>query len=93
MLRKKEDDVGYNIQIIRTTAMVGEQISITTNAPKDADAEGLMNKIRIMTDALEMRLSECNDKVLERTGKNLEELGLADKIPGFGKKGNGEARE
>ena len=76
-----QNDIGYNIQVTRQTALLGEMITITTNAPTTATLEDLKAKIRLVTTALEDRLSSVNEKVVARTGKNLDQLGLA--IPGF----------
>lgn len=76
---------GYLIQFTKQTAMAGEMVTINTNLPRGASEEDIGAEIVKLGNALDARTLEINKKVVARTGKNLEELGIADKLPGFAK--------
>ena len=81
------------VQMTKQIALTGETISMSTLIPAGSLQDQISAILGVISDGMERRLVEMNDRVLARTGQNLEELGLGDKIPGFGKKGNGEAHE
>jgi hypothetical protein len=68
------NEPGLMLTISKQTAMIGEVISVTTNLPKDWTSESLSKAINDITKAIDQRLTAVNEKVLERTGKRLEEL-------------------
>ena len=68
------NEPGLMLTISKQTAMTGEVISVATNLPKDWTSESLSKAINDITKAIDKRLEAVNDKVLERTGKRLEEL-------------------
>lgn len=77
---------GYLIQFTKQTAMAGEMVTINTNLPQGASEEEIGNEIIKLGNALDFRTLSMNAKVLKRTGKNMEELGIIDKLPGFSDK-------
>ncbi len=74
---------GYLIQFSKQTAMAGEMITINTNLPKGASLEEISTEVIKLGDALDARTKAINAKVLAKTGKNLEEMGI--EMPGFEK--------
>jgi hypothetical protein len=68
------NEPGLMLTISKQTAMIGEVISVTTNLPKDWTSESLSKAINDITKAIDQRLTAVNEKVLERTGKRLEEM-------------------
>jgi len=65
---------GLMLQISKQTTMTGEVISVSTNLPKGWSKNELSALINDITWAIDKRLEAVNDKVLERTGKRLEQL-------------------
>lgn len=72
-----ENEPGLMLTISKQTSMTGEVISVATNLSKGWTREQLSEVIDNITFAIDKRLSAVNEKVLARTGKNLEELYLA----------------
>jgi hypothetical protein len=68
------NDPGLMLTISKQTAMTGEVISVATNLPKGWTKQELAAVINDVTWAIDKRMSEVNDKVLERTGKHLQEM-------------------
>lgn len=66
------------VSIQRQTAMTGEFVTITTNAPKGITAADLAGIINLIGDAINSRLQVKNTEVQKRTGKNLKEMGYSD---------------
>jgi hypothetical protein len=77
---------GYLIQFSKQSAMAGEVITINGNLPMGASQEDLTNEILKLGIAMDARTQYQNSKVLARTGKTLEELGIAENMPGFEKR-------
>jgi hypothetical protein len=76
------NEPGLMLTISKQTSMTGEVISVATNLPKDWTSESLSKAINDITKAIDQRLEAVNDKVLERTGKRLEELLAATPVQG-----------
>ena len=76
------NDPGLMLTISKQTSMTGEVISVATNLPKDWTSESLSKAINDITRAIDKRLEAVNDKVLERTGKRLDELLAATPVQG-----------
>ena len=68
------NEPGLMLTISKQTAMTGEVISVATNLPKDWTSESLSKAINDITKAIDRRMESVNDKVLERTGKRLEDF-------------------
>jgi len=68
------NEPGLMLTISKQTAMTGEVISVATNLPKGWSKQELAGLINDITWAIDKRLEAVNEKVLERTGKRLEEL-------------------
>ncbi len=68
------NEPGLMLTISKQTAMTGEVISVSTNLPKGWSKQELALLINDVTWAIDKRLEAVNEKVLERTGKRLEEL-------------------
>ena len=77
------EEPGFIITISKQTAMTGEVISVSTNLPKGSSSDDIWNSIDSVTRAIDKRMSAVNDKVLARTGKTIDELGLRAQFPGF----------
>ena len=76
------NEPGLMVTISKQTAMTGEVISVATNLPKGWTKQELAAVINDVTWAIDKRLEAVNDKVLERTGRRLDELLLATPTEG-----------
>jgi hypothetical protein len=76
----------YLIQFSKQSGMAGEVITINTNLPFGSTQEDLDNEIIKIGNAMDSRTRAINAAVLARTGKTLEELGIAEGMPGFEKR-------
>lgn len=81
-----DEKPGYLIQFSKQTAMAGEMVTINTNLPRGATEQEIGDEIVKLGNALDARTLSMNAKVIKRTGKNMEELGIIDKLPGFSDK-------
>lgn len=72
MSEVKVEEPGLMLQVSKQTAMTGEVISVSTNLPKGWTKEQLSTLINDVTYAIDKRMESVNEKVLERTGKSLE---------------------
>jgi hypothetical protein len=68
------NEPGLMLNVSKQTSMTGEVISVATNLPKGWTKQELALLINDITWAIDKRLEAVNEKVLERTGKRLEEL-------------------
>lgn len=66
------NEPGLMLNVSKQTAMTGEVISVATNLPKGWSRDQLSVLINDITWAIDKRMTEVNEKVLERTGKSLE---------------------
>lgn len=73
VIEAKVDEPGLMLQVSKQTAMTGEVISVSTNLPKGWSKQELALLIDDITWAIDKRMEAVNDKVLERTGKSLEQ--------------------
>jgi hypothetical protein len=73
----------YLIQFSKQSGMAGEVITINTNLPYGTTQEELDAEIVKIGNAMDARLRAINANVLARTGKTMEELGIAESMPGF----------
>ena len=76
------NEPGLMLTISKQTTMTGEVISVATNLPRGWSKHELSVLINDITWAIDKRLEAVNEKVLERTGKRLEELLAATPVEG-----------
>jgi len=67
---------GYLINYIKQTSMLGESVQVTTNLPEGASEDDLTKEFIKIGNALDRRMRDMNKLVIEKTGKNLEEMGI-----------------
>lgn len=76
MSEEVKEKPGYLIVFNKQTSMLGEVVSITTNLPTGATQDEIGAELVKLGNALDDRMRALNKLVLEKTGKNLEELGI-----------------
>lgn len=76
--------IGYLITFTKQTSLLGESVTIQANLPKGATREDIAGELKKIGGAYDDRIRLLNTEVLERTGKNLKDMGLV--IPGFNEK-------
>lgn len=75
-MSEEKKEPGYVIMYQKQTSMLGEVITVNTALPKEATQEDLSKEFIKIGNALHGRMLELNKQVLEKTGKNLQEMGV-----------------
>lgn len=63
----------FLLRVSKVTSMNGEQIDVTCNVPMSSTDEELKSTLRRMTNLIDGRLTEVNEKLLAETDKSLRE--------------------